>query len=310
MIKKTLALISGGFSSEREVSLNGGNQVYEALDKDKYLIRRYDPKFDLVRLATEAPDIDVALIILHGPYGEDGSIQGMLELLDIPYQGSGVLGSALAIDKLASKKIYQQSGLPVPPYMSARKGRAFNTQACIDQLGLPLFVKPTTGGSSIGMSRVTTADELVPALDKAFEYDDVVLIETFIQGTELTCGVIGNHELEALPLIEIIPANPSSTFFDYEAKYSPGGAQEICPARISHELTATMQDLAKKAHQALSLRGYSRTDMILKDGSFYILETNTIPGMTRTSLLPLAAKTAGITFSQLLDRLIELALEI
>ncbi|MBU1172678.1 MAG: D-alanine--D-alanine ligase [Proteobacteria bacterium] len=309
MTKKTLALISGGFSSEREVSISGGNQVFDALDKDKYLIQRYDPKFDLIRLVTDAPDIDVALIILHGPYGEDGTIQGMLELLDIPYQGSGVLGSALAIDKVASKKIFEQNNLPVPPYRIARKGMAFDENECLHELGLPLFVKPATGGSSIGMSRVASGNDLGTALEKAFEYDDVILIERFIKGTELTCSVIGNEDLTALPLIEIIPANPSSTFFDYEAKYSPGGATEICPARISDDLTQTMQALSIKAHKALGLRGYSRTDMILSDGSFYILETNTIPGMTRTSLLPLSAKTAGISFSQLLDRLIELALE-
>lgn len=309
MTQKTIALLSGGFSSEREVSINGGNQVFEALDKSKYLIRRYDPKFDLVRLVTEAPDIDVALIILHGAYGEDGTIQGMLDLLGIPYQGSGVLGSALAIDKLASKKIYQQSGLPVPPYMTAQKDRSFDGPTCVDALGLPLFVKPVTGGSSIGMSRVSTLAELAPALSKAFEYDDTVLVERFIQGTELTCSVIGNDDLVALPPIEIIPAHPSSTFFDYAAKYTPGGAHEICPARISPEQTETMQNLAKQAHRALSLKGYSRTDMILNDGAFYILETNTIPGMTQTSLLPLSAKTAGMSFSALLDRLIELALE-
>lgn len=309
MSKKTLALISGGFSSEREVSLNGGNQVFEALSKDKYLIRRYDPKFDLQKLVDEAQEIDVALIILHGPYGEDGTIQGMLELLGIPYQGSGVLGSALAIDKLTSKKIYQQSGLPVPPYRVARKNQPFDEEACVNGMGLPLFVKPATGGSSIGMSRVDKREDLGTALAKAYEYDHVVLIEAYIQGTELTCGVIGNEKIDALPVIEIIPESPGSTFFDYTAKYSVGGAKEICPARISPELTQTMQDLAIKAHQALNLRGYSRTDMIMRDGSFYILETNTIPGMTKTSLLPLAAKTAGMSYSQLLDRLIELALE-
>lgn len=309
MTKKTLALISGGTSSEREVSINGGNQVFEALSKDKYLIRRYDPKFDLKKLVEDASSIDVALIILHGPYGEDGTIQGMLELLGIPYQGSGVLGSALAIDKLTSKKIYQQSGLPVPPYAVALKGQPFDQEACIKDLGLPLFVKPATGGSSIGMSRVNAEEELGPALEKAFEYDTVVLVESFIEGTELTCGVIGNDSLKALPLIEIIPESPGSTFFDYEAKYSVGGASEICPARISPELTQAMQDLAIRAHQALNLRGYSRTDMILRDGSFYILETNTIPGMTQTSLLPQQAQAAGMSYSQLLDRLIELALQ-
>jgi D-alanine-D-alanine ligase len=309
MTKKTIALISGGMSSEREVSLNGGNQVFEALDKEKYDIRRYDPKFDLGRLVSDAEIIDAALIILHGIYGEDGTIQGFLELLGIPYQGSGVLGSALAMNKLTAKQIYIQNGLPVPPYQAAVKGSPFDADRCVDALGLPLFVKPATGGSSIGMSRVTEKSALVPAIEKAWEYDTTVLIESYIEGTELTSAVIGNDDLDALPLVEIIPANPTSTFFDYEAKYTPGGAHEICPARISPELTETMQELSKKAHRALNLRGYSRTDMILKDGKFYILETNTIPGMTRTSLLPLAAKTAGTGFSELLDRLIGLALE-
>jgi D-alanine-D-alanine ligase len=309
MNKKTLALISGGKSSEREVSLNGGNQVFEALDKDKYIIKRYDPAVDLEKLVKDAGDIDVALIILHGLYGEDGTIQGLLELLGIPYQGSGVLGSALAMNKLTSKKIYQQNGLPVPSFRAAFKNAPFDIDACVEELGLPLFVKPATGGSSIGMSRVTEKGNLKEALDKAFEYDNTVLVESYIDGTELTAAVIGNGNLTALPLVEIIPAIPTSTFFDYEAKYTPGGATEICPARISPELTETIQKLAIRAHQALGLRGYSRTDMILKDGSFYILETNTIPGMTRTSLLPLAARTAGITFSGLLDRLIDLALE-
>jgi D-alanine-D-alanine ligase len=309
MKKLNLALISGGMSSERAVSLKGGAQVFDALDKDKYDIKRYDPKFDLANLVNDSSSIDVALIILHGPYGEDGTIQGLLELLNIPYQGSGVLGSALAMNKLTSKQIYIQNGLPVPPYQAAFKGQDFDVMQCVKALGLPMFVKPATGGSSIGMSRVSDAEGLMPAIEKAFEYDHTVLIESYIEGTELTCAVIGNDTLEALPLVEIIPANPGSTFFDYEAKYTPGGAHEICPARISDELTSAMQDLAIKAHRSLGLTGYSRTDMILKDGLFYILETNTIPGMTQTSLLPLSAKTVGIGFSQLLDRLIELAMD-
>ena len=213
------------------------------------------------------------------------------------------------MNKLSAKKIYMQSGLPVPPYQSAQKGQPFDFDDCVKTLGLPLFVKPATGGSSIGMSRVQSRDELPAALARAFEYDNTVLIESYIGGTELTASVIGNGILTPLPLVEIIPANPNSTFFDYAAKYTPGGAHEICPARISSELTETMQELAIKAHKALGLRGYSRTDMILKDNAFYILETNTIPGMTQTSLLPLAAKAAGISFSKLLDRLIDLALE-
>ncbi len=309
MNKKTLALISGGRSSERDVSLNGGNQVFEALDKDKYDIRRYDPASDLVKLVQDAREIDVALIIMHGVYGEDGTIQGLLELLGIPYQGSGVLGSALAMNKVAAKKMYLQNGLPVPPYKAAFRGLPFDMDDCVETLGLPLFIKPASGGSSIGMSRVTQKEKLETALSKAFEYDDTVLVESFIDGREFTGAVMGNDDLTALPLVEITPSIPSSTFFDYEAKYTPGGAREICPAPISRELTESMQALAIKAHQALGLRGYSRTDMILSGDSFYILETNTIPGMTRTSLLPLAAGTAGISFTELLDRLIDLALE-
>lgn len=307
--KINLALIYGGVSSERDVSIAGGEQVFEALDKDKYAISTYDPKTDLGRLVADAGKIDVALIILHGPFGEDGTIQGLLELLKIPYQGSGVLGSSLAIDKIVSKKMYGQSNLPVPQSVSISKSNGIDTGRIIQKLKLPIFVKPATGGSSIGMSRVDNESELKGAIDKALEFDDDVLAESFIEGVELTCGVIGNDELTALPVIEIIPDNATSTFFDYEAKYTPGATKEICPARISPEQSNEVQRLAIKAHKALNLRGYSRTDMILRGDDLYVLETNTIPGMTRTSLLPLAAQTAGISFSGLLDKLVTLALE-
>ncbi len=308
MKKLTVALLSGGISSEREVSLQSGDQVYEALDKDKYNILRYDPKTDLARLVNDASGIDVALIILHGPYGEDGTVQGMLDLLGIPYQGSGVLGSALAMNKAVTKQLYEKSGLPVPPYVIYDRNENVDVDACVKQIGLPLVVKPVAGGSSVGMSIVKSADDLQGALDKAIAYDSAVLVESYIAGTELTGGVIGNKELEALPIIEIIP-DKTHEFFDYEAKYTPGVSQEICPARIDDELTQQAQTYAKIAHKALFCRGYSRTDMILQDRNIYVLETNTIPGMTATSLLPRAARTAGINFSRLMDRLIELGLE-
>lgn len=309
MNKLNIALISGGISSERDVSLNGGDQVFEALDKNKYTIKRYDPKSDLIQLVKDADTIDMALIILHGPHGEDGTIQGMLDLLHIPYQGAGVLGSALAIDKRVSKKIYEQNDLPVPPYVAIKKGETISTGHYIEKLGLPLFIKPATGGSSIGMSRVDSEEMLPQAIEKAFEYDDTILVESFIDGVELTCAVIGNNDLEALPVIEIIPDNGTSRFFDYEAKYTPGATREICPARIDDSIAQRVRELSVQAHKSLCLKGYSRTDLILNGNNIYILETNTIPGMTRTSLLPLAAKTAGLSFSQLLDRLIDLALE-
>jgi D-alanine-D-alanine ligase len=308
MKKLTVALLSGGISSEREVSLHSGDQVYEALDKDKYEIRRYDPKTDLARLVDDAQQIDVALIILHGPFGEDGTVQGLLDLLNIPYQGSGVLGSALAMNKIVTKHLYEKSDLPVPPYIIHQSGAKMDSEACIRQMGLPLVIKPVAAGSSVGMSIVRSIGDLKPAVDKAHAHDTQILIEAYVDGIELTVGVIGNEELEAFPVIEIIP-DDAHEFFDYEAKYTAGVTQEICPARINADLTEKAQSYAKIAHEALFCSGYSRTDMILKDNVLFVLETNTIPGMTATSLLPQAAQKAGLSFTQLLDKLIELGIE-
>ena len=309
MKKKTIALISGGISSEREVSLNSGRQVYDALDKDKYDILAYDPKTDIPRLVSDAGRIDCALIILHGPYGEDGTVQGLLDLLDIPYQGAGVLGSAVAMNKLLSKHLYERAGLAVPPYVAVRRGESIDVNRIVSQLGLPLVVKPVETGSSVGMSIVRAESTLAAAVEKALEFGATAMIEAYITGTEVTCGVLGNQEPEALPLIEIIPGEDHE-FFDYEAKYQPGATQEICPARIDAQLTQKAQSCALSAHTALYCQGYSRTDMILKDGTCFVLETNTIPGMTATSLFPQSAQAAGLSFGQLLDRLIELGMEV
>ena len=308
MEKLTVALLSGGNSSEREVSLHSGEQVYEALNKDKYNILQYDPQSDLARLVQDAAKIDIAMIILHGPLGEDGTVQGLLELLNIPYQGSGVLGSALAMNKIVTKQLYEKEGLPVIPYIICDRDQTVDAENCVSQIGLPLVVKPVEAGSSVGMSIVKSAADLQGALEKAGDFDNAILVESYIDGTELTAGVIGNKELEALPIIEIIP-DKSYDFFDYEAKYKAGATQEICPARINEQLTQKAQNYAKIAHRALFCKGYSRTDMILKDNEMYVLETNTIPGMTATSLFPQAAQKAGMSFSQVLDKLIELGLE-
>lgn len=308
MEKKILALLSGGISSEREVSLNSGAQVLEALDKDKYDIRRYDPKTDLPKLVADAGQIDAALIILHGPYGEDGTVQGLLDLLNIPYQGSGVLGSSVAMNKLVAKQLYEKAGLPVAPYVMLNDPGHVKPEAIEQELGLPVVVKPIEAGSSVGMSIVRSIDAMPKAIEAAFEHGRSVMLEAYIEGVEVTGGVLGNDELEALPLIEIIP-DSEHEFFDYEAKYTAGLTEEICPARISAELTAKAQEYALKAHKALHCKGYSRTDMILRGEDFYVLETNTIPGMTATSLFPQAAQAAGYSFSRLLDRLIELSIE-
>ena len=307
MKKIRLALLSGGDSSEREVSLSSGNQVYKALDREKYQITRYDPKTDLLKLVKDADEIDAALLILHGPNGEDGTIQGLLELLKIPYQGAKVMGSAVAMNKIAAKKLYQQADIPVPDYLYFEKHEKIDTGTCLQTLGLPIVVKPANAGSSVGIAIVNNENELSSAIEKAFEQDSLILLEEYIRGIELTCGVLGNIELEPLPVIEIIPGHEYD-FFDYKAKYVAGATKEICPARINDAVKNQVQTLALAAHKALFLKGYSRTDIILKNGKPYVLETNTIPGMTETSLYPQAAKAAGFSFSQLLDRLIALAM--
>ncbi|MFH1136828.1 MAG: D-alanine--D-alanine ligase [Pseudomonadota bacterium] len=306
--KLRVALISGGKSAEREVSLKSGAQVRAALDPEKYLPFDYDPKTDLHRLMADAPNLDVALIILHGRFGEDGTLQGFLDLAGLPYQGSGVMSSALCMDKRATKQMYRFHGLPAARDVALERGKKFDPENILEQLGLPLAVKPCSEGSSIGISLVRTAEGLAPALAKAFELDRFVLVEEFIEGREITASVLGNDELEALELIEIIPGG-NYEFFDYEAKYKPGASREVCPALLDATLARQAKELGLRAHQALFCRGYSRTDMIVaRDGAFYLLETNTLPGMTETSLFPQAAAASGLPFPRLLDRLIELAL--
>lgn len=308
MKKLRIALLSGGISAERDVSLNSGQQVYEALDKSRYDIVRYDPKTDLPDLVANAAHIDAALVILHGPYGEDGTIQGLLDLLGIPYQGAGVLGSAVAMNKLVAKRLYEQAGLQIPPYCVVRRGPVPELGGCVQHLGLPIVVKPVAGGSSIGMTIAGSEEELRDAIVEAFSHDPLVLLEKYLAGTEVTGGVLGNEDPVALPLIEIVPGE-GHAFFNYKAKYTAGETEEICPARISDALTDKAQACAIQAHEALFCRGYSRTDMILQQDDIYVLETNTIPGMTATSLFPQAAAKAGLDFARLLDRLIELSLE-
>ncbi|WP_457574184.1 D-alanine--D-alanine ligase family protein [Desulfolithobacter sp.] len=308
MKKLRLALLAGGTSGERQVSLKGAAEVEKALDPEKYKVARFDPATDLARLAAEAAEIDVAFILLHGLHGEDGTIQGFLDLLGIPYQGTGVLGSALAMDKNLAKVLYRLHGLPVPRWEMANPADINGSQRLLGALGLPLVVKPVRQGSSLGMSVVHRAEDLGPALELAFSHDTEVMVEEFVSGTEITVGVLGNDELEALPLVEIIP-DSRFEFFDYEAKYQPGATTEVCPARVSDKIRVQAQKYGIQAHRALKLRGYSRTDMIVAGEEIFLLETNTIPGMTPTSLFPQAAAEHGLSFSALLDRLIELALE-
>ena len=307
--KLHIALIAGGTSTEREVSLNGAKGVEKALDSSKFIVDRYDPATDLGRLATDAPELDFAFILLHGLYGEDGTMQGFLDLLGVPYQGSGVLGSAIAMDKHLAKELYKLNGLPVADWQIISGGEEVDIDGLISRFDLPVVIKPVREGSSLGLSLAKTKEQLVEGIDKAQGHDSSIMIEKYIIGRELTVGVLGNAELQALPVIEIIPGDDFA-FFDYDAKYKAGASEEICPAEISDELTALAQEHGVAAHKALRLKGYSRTDIMLsEDGDLYLLETNTIPGMTPTSLMPQAAAEYGLTFSEFLEKLIELGRE-
>lgn len=307
--KLRVALLCGGKSGERNVSLAGGREVLEALDTTKYEVTTYDPACDLDRLVRDSERIDVAFILLHGPMGEDGTVQGFLELLGIPYQCAGVLGSALAMDKDLAKQMYQLAGLPVAPWEMASENEQIDCDALLRRLGGKVVVKPVGQGSSLGMSVASTPEALKSGLENAFCFGPEVMVEEYITGREITVGVLGNKELTALPLVEIIPGK-EHPFFDYGAKYDVGASEEICPAQLSDTITAKAQEYGLAAHKALRLKGYSRTDMIVTEqGEIFLIETNTIPGMTPTSLLPQAAAEYGLTFSALLDRLIALALQ-
>jgi len=303
-----VALLAGGKSGERDVSLAGAREVAKALDPKKYAVKRYDPASDMARLAAEACDLDVVFILLHGRFGEDGTVQGFLDLLGLPYQGSGVLGSALAMDKDVAKTLYRVHGLPVSKWRMAEPGDATAPERLLTDLTLPLVVKPVRQGSSLGMSIAHSPAELGTAIRKAFEYDQEVMVEEYVKGREITVGVIGNDQLTALPLVEIIPGQ-DHPFFDYQAKYQAGASKEICPADLPETISRQAQEYALTAHRALKLRGYTRTDMIVTESGLIVLETNTIPGMTPTSLLPQAAAAAGLPFPALLDRLLELAMQ-
>lgn len=309
--KLRLALLCGGRSAEREVSLSGAEVVKEYLSGGRYQVELYDARDDIARLVQDAPLLDFVFILLHGPYGEDGTVQGMLELLDLPYQGSGVLGSALAMDKHLSKVVYKDAGLDTPQWMVLKRTDITSNviSSAIQWLGFPIMVKPCTQGSSVGMAKAEDRQSLERAIERAFEFDSRIMLEEFIDGREITGGVLGNEDLTALPIVEIIPSE-QYRFFDYEAKYKKGATREICPAELPDDITLMAQDMAMRAHRALNLSGYSRTDMLLdQDGRIFCIETNTIPGMTPTSLFPQAAAAAGISFGQLLDRLIQLGLE-
>ncbi len=340
----------GGNSSEREVSLSTGKQILLNLDREKYDVA----SFDTLRLADGIDGIrdllladfpssamsegetndkasslaassepeknlckpDIAFVALHGKGGEDGTIQALLEILNIPYTFSGVASSALAMDKMISKKIFSNSDLPIITGLELAgiefgdiDEEDFNKHIAPNVakiLGFPVFVKPVSGGSTLGCALVAKRSDLYDGVNNAWKYGTTVLIEKYVKGVEITVGVLGvaGEKLTALPIVEIVP---KGAFYDYESKYSEGGSEHVIPARISEELSARATEIAIECHNVLKCSGCSRTDMIVVRDKIHLIETNTIPGMTPTSLLPQAAEAAGISFPKLLDMLIDFA---
>jgi len=297
MKDKRIGVLMGGLSAEREVSLKSGMAVHQALLKRGYDSTAIDVRHNLAAMLRDER-IEVAFIALHGRYGEDGCVQGLLELLQIPYTGSGVLASALAMHKLYSKQAFAAAGLTITPYVAVRRGETLTA----DQLpfGLPVVVKPVQEGSSVGVAIVKQPNDLQGALDDAFRYDDQVLVEGYVKGQEVQVGILND---QAIGAIEIIPKRE---FYDYEAKYTDGLAEHVFPARLNSELYDKVQQLGLKAHQSLGCSGYSRVDFLVTEaGECYLLEVNTLPGMTALSLLPeIAQKGAGLDFETLVERII------
>lgn len=296
-----VALLCGGISGERAVSLVSGKSVEEALTEAGFNVVMLDPakKEDLRVLVEES--FDVAFLALHGKGGEDGTIQGFLETIGLPYTGSGIWPSATAVNKITSKFFYREAGIPTPQSMIIDSADV-EVQQIIDCVGSHCVVKAATEGSALGVYLCNGEEEIAAAVQKVFTVDSSAFVEAFVDGEEFTVGVLGNDDPKALPVIKIIP---SHEFYDYESKYAAGGSQHLCPAPLSDEDTAYAQDLALRAHKVLGCRGVSRTDLMQdKEGQFWVLETNTLPGMTPTSLLPDAARVTGMDFCQLCTQMV------
>lgn len=337
MRKVNVAVLMGGKSAEHEISLSSGREVVRNLDSKKYNVlpiviakdginwqignrkqflsgspagvklQTSNSKFRNLDRSDHASiirknKVDVVFIALHGPNGEDGTIQGFLELLGIPYTGSGILASALGMDKIYSRRLFVQAGLNVSKYLVFSKNDSPNK--VFNKFKLPVFVKPSNQGSSVGVSKVVKKSDLKKALRLAFDYSDLVMVEEYIKGREITVPILGNDNPTALPIVEIIS---KTGFFDYKAKYDEKLCDEIVPARIGRRLTAEAQKAAILAYKTLNCRGFGRVDMIIKDGKIYVLEVNTIPGLTPVSLFPKSVASAGISYPKLLDKIISFA---
>lgn len=348
MTKLKVAIIFGGRSAEHEVSIQSAKNVYNSLDKDKYeailigidkqgrwllnesaefllsssnpeLAKLNSPEVSLVQKnqTTQLVNVsnnqsmggvDVVFPVLHGPYGEDGTIQGMLKLSNIPFVGPSVLGSAVGMDKDVMKRLLKEAGIPVAKFLVFHQSEKISFDTIVNKLGLPFFIKPANLGSSVGISKVKNEEEFEKALELAFKFDSKIIIEEFIKGREIECSVLGNENPIASLPGEIIPTHE---FYSYDAKYiDENGAALKAPADLPDDTTKKIQDLAIKTFKTLCCEGLSRVDFFLtEDERVYVNEINTIPGFTKISMYPKLWEVSGISYSELVDKLIQLALE-
>ncbi|MBN6076815.1 D-alanine--D-alanine ligase [Aggregatibacter actinomycetemcomitans] len=303
--QEKIAVLLGGTSAEREVSLNSGEAVLNALRKQGYDAHPIDPKtFPVATL--KAQGFDRVFNILHGRGGEDGTMQGLLEQIGIPYTGCGVMTSALTMDKMRTKMLWKAFGLPVAEMeiVTTENGVNLNPESVVKKLGLPLMVKPSLEGSSVGLTKVKSVDELESAVAFALKFDNTVLIEEWLAGDEFTVPVLDN---EVLPSIKIVP---EGEFYDYDAKYISDNTQYFCPAGLTEEREQELRRLVKQAYDVVGCRGWSRIDVMTDaEGKFRLVEVNTNPGMTSHSLFPKSAATVGYSFEQLVEKILELSAE-
>ncbi len=302
--KLKVAVLMGGPSPEHDISILSGRNVVENLNKDQFevypIVIGKENDSTWLKCAKEADNV---LIALHGPVGQDGTVQKQLDGSNIPYTGSGAKASSIGMDKLIFRELMKSKRIRIPNYVAVKKGEAFeNIEGALGEP--PFFVKPSNQGSSVGNTLVKNIESLQSALDIAYEYSGIVLVDEYVKGIEVTCGILGN---DSLPIAEIIPKNE---FFDYESKYTENGAEEIVPARLSEDLTKEVKDLTLTVHNIVGCRGFSRVDFIINDKDEpVVLEINTIPGLTPFSILPKEAEADGISYGKLLTRIITLALD-
>ncbi len=303
---KKIGVLAGGLSSERDISLKTGRNIFESLKRSGYNADFIDVGVDLLE---KIRSVDIAFLALHGRFGEDGTVQGMLELLKIPYTGSGVLSSAVVLDKILSKKIFIQEDIPTPPFIELDLNDPIPELDGLNEeigvkTGYPLVVKPNSEGSTIGIKTIYDSSQLEDGIKEAARYDKRILLEKYIKGRELTVGIIG-LEPETLPIIEI---KPKSGFFDFDSKYKNDLTEYIIPADLEKGIAENIMEISMNCHKILGCSGISRVDFILDSaGTPYVLEINTMPGMTATSLVPMAASAVGISFDLLVEIILDSA---